>query len=459
MPDYDFKTLSPYEFELLVRDLLQEELGVMLESFKSGRDKGIDLRYSPSREEKLVVQCKHYAGSGYQILFSHLQREEATKVKALQPTRYLLATSVGLTPGNKEDIKSLFDPYCSSTGDVYGREDLNNLLGRHPQVERKYFKLWLTSTAILQRVLQSSVFNRSEVEAEAIKRKLKYFVTTESLARAKGILEESHYCLITGIPGIGKTTLAEILIVDYIADGYEAIRVTSDIAEAYATYRPSNKQIFYYDDFLGQAGLEEKLSKNEDQNILRFIEAVRHSSNTRLIFTTRDYILKQAEATYERLGAANLDTKKFVLELSDFTELQKAEILYNHVYFSDLPEEHKADLLQDKNYLKIIRHRNYNPRIIEMTTGFAAEPERVGEAYTETFLRNLEDPSRVWEHAFSRQISEAARHLLLVLLSLPLPGRMYSTPWNCKARKTFFPAQLAFQMLAISLSASSYQLL
>jgi hypothetical protein len=366
-----------------------------------------------------VVQCKHYAVSGYQTLFSHLQRKEASKVKALKPTRYLLATSVGLTPGNKEDIASLFEPYCSSTGDVYGREDLNNVLGRYPQVERSNFKLWLTSTAVLQRVLQSSVFNRSDVEAEAIKRKLKYFVMTGSLAKAKSILEESHYCLITGIPGIGKTTLAEMLIVDYIAEGYEAIRVTSDIAEAYATYRPSDKQIFYYDDFLGQAGLEEKLGKNEDQNILRFIEAVRHSSNTWLILTTRDYILNQAKAIYERLGAANFDSRKFVLELSGFTELQKAEILYNHVYFSDLPEEHKADLLQDKNYLKIIRHPNYNPRIIEMMTGFAAGPEREGETYTKTFLRNLEDPSRVWEHAFSRQISEAARHLLLVLLSLP----------------------------------------
>ena len=33
MPDYDFTTLSPYDFELLCRDLLQEELGVRLSPF------------------------------------------------------------------------------------------------------------------------------------------------------------------------------------------------------------------------------------------------------------------------------------------------------------------------------------------------------------------------------------------------------------------------------------------
>ena len=43
MPNYDFTSLSSYDFEGLVRDLLQEELGITLESFTSGRDHGIDL--------------------------------------------------------------------------------------------------------------------------------------------------------------------------------------------------------------------------------------------------------------------------------------------------------------------------------------------------------------------------------------------------------------------------------
>jgi hypothetical protein len=39
---YDFRTLSPLDFEELVRDLLQAELGIMFESFKPGKDQGID---------------------------------------------------------------------------------------------------------------------------------------------------------------------------------------------------------------------------------------------------------------------------------------------------------------------------------------------------------------------------------------------------------------------------------
>lgn len=50
MADYDFTTcLSPLDFELLSKDLLEAELGIQLEIFSAGRDKGIDLRYAPVR--------------------------------------------------------------------------------------------------------------------------------------------------------------------------------------------------------------------------------------------------------------------------------------------------------------------------------------------------------------------------------------------------------------------------
>ena len=41
-----FKQLRPADFEDLTRDLLQQHWHVLLEAFKTGRDQGIDLRYS-----------------------------------------------------------------------------------------------------------------------------------------------------------------------------------------------------------------------------------------------------------------------------------------------------------------------------------------------------------------------------------------------------------------------------
>jgi Restriction endonuclease len=58
---YDFSSLSPLDFEELVRDLLQVELGLRFESFGPGPDRGIDFRCAVG--DGLIVQAKHYGRS------------------------------------------------------------------------------------------------------------------------------------------------------------------------------------------------------------------------------------------------------------------------------------------------------------------------------------------------------------------------------------------------------------
>jgi hypothetical protein len=76
MARYNFtSTLSPLDFELLSKDLLEAELGIRLENFREGRDKGIDLRYAPQRGQGLIVQCKRYA------TFANLKSELLNKIE------------------------------------------------------------------------------------------------------------------------------------------------------------------------------------------------------------------------------------------------------------------------------------------------------------------------------------------------------------------------------------------
>lgn len=419
MSNYDFTSLSSYDFEGLVRDLLQEELKVTLESFTSGRDKGIDLRYSSAPSGSVIVQCKHYINSGFRSLFNHLKIHELPKIHKLTPQRYILATSVRLTPDNKEKLIKLLSPHCISTGDIYGKDDLNNLLGKFPNIEKRNFKLWLTSKSVMDQIIHSSLYNRSNIELENIKNKIKIYVQNQSYFDAKKILEDQHYCIISGIPGIGKTTLAEILLVDYLAHGYEIIQISGDIEEAFTFYVQSKKQIFYYDDFLGQTGLSEKLNKNEDKRLLQFVDTVHKMGSSRFILTTREYILNQAKTVYERLTHSSFDYRKCIIDLSSFTKLNKAKILFNHIYFSKLPETAKIDICKDFNYLKIIQHRNYSPRIVEWMTDISKFPNENDQSYIDLFLSNLNDPSRLWSHAFLNQLSNSSRHLLIALASLP----------------------------------------
>ena len=150
MPSYDFKTLSPIDFEILVRDLLQEEMKVRLESFKSGRDGGIDLRYCPNVNNTLIIQCKHYAESSFKTLLRELKKDEIEKVIKLKPKRYILATSLGLTPNQKDELVKIHTPYIHSSADIFGKEDLNGLLIKYPKIERNTFKLWFSSVPVLE---------------------------------------------------------------------------------------------------------------------------------------------------------------------------------------------------------------------------------------------------------------------------------------------------------------------
>ena len=80
MPNYNYGALSPQDFEEVSRDLLQAEWNVALEAFKEGRDSGIDLRYARSPGNTVIVQCKHYAKSGFAALLRHLKDSELPKI-------------------------------------------------------------------------------------------------------------------------------------------------------------------------------------------------------------------------------------------------------------------------------------------------------------------------------------------------------------------------------------------
>ena len=264
--NYDFKNLSPIDFEELCRDLLQKELNITFESFTEGKDSGVDFRYSDGTN-LIILQSKRFTKDNFSSLETELKKE-VSKVKALNPTRYILMTSFGLTPLNEQTILALFSPYMHSTTDIYGKNDINNLLGKFEDIERKHYKLWFDSTSILSHLLHSGSYNKSSDKLQKIKDKLKIYVLNESYNNAIDILNQNNYCVISGVPGIGKTTLADILSFQYIQQEFEFLFISNNISEAWELLKKDTKQLFYFDDFLGRNFLEDRLEKNEDDSLI-----------------------------------------------------------------------------------------------------------------------------------------------------------------------------------------------
>lgn len=421
MYDYDFHSLNDKEFESLSQDILQLHLGITLEGFKAGKDKGIDFRYIHElNKEKIIVQVKHWRKSGIKKLINYLEKKELPKVKILKPTRYILTTSLELNQNDKNEIKNALSPYITSEADIFGKEDLNNLLGKFKEVEEKHYKLWLSSTNTLRKILNNGIQGRSEFVAENITRNIKLYVYNDSHKKALGVLNSERFLVVIGEPGIGKTTLARMLIYELLSTDYELV-VINDIKEAEGLWKPESKQIFYFDDFLGSNYLELMSGKNDDSNLINFIKRAKEDPTKRLILTSRTTILNQAENKLSKLKNAVIDLSKYEVKVEGYSKFDKALILYNHLYFNEISDDFYEKIIEDKNYFKIINHKNFNPRIIEFITDHNHLKIIDTENYLEFILKNLDCPSLIWENPYEQQIDDYSRFLLTTLFSLDKP--------------------------------------
>src|SRR5690606_24967141 len=109
------------------------------------------------------------------------------------------------------------------------------------------------------------------------------------------ILEENNVIIMTGEPGIGKTTLADNLALYYSAKGYEFCDIEENISEAESIFREREKKniLFYCDDFLG-SNLYDAINNKRDSHIVKFINRVRKDDSKKFILTSRTNILNKA---------------------------------------------------------------------------------------------------------------------------------------------------------------------
>jgi hypothetical protein len=156
----DFSALSPSEFEALSADLIGRALGIRFEQFGEGADGGIDGRHAPQAESLTILQAKRYERSAIAALKSEMSKERA-KIDKLAPDRYILATSVAMTPQRKQDLMEICGPAIRSPGNIFGREDLEALLRAHPDIEEAHPKLWTPASGrTLKRMLNETLDER-----------------------------------------------------------------------------------------------------------------------------------------------------------------------------------------------------------------------------------------------------------------------------------------------------------
>jgi len=414
MSNYDFLSLDDKEFEELALRLLGAQEGVMYERFKPGRDSGIDGRYFTSSGET-IVQCKHWARSVLPALVRSLRKDELPKVRNLNPSRYVLVTSLPLSPANKAEIRAIFEPYIQSDSDVVGSEALNDMLTLHPDIERRTIKLWLHSAEVLSQMVSLALIGRSVFILGEMRRKRARYVECASHKLGLLRLTDHHVVLITGEPGVGKTTLAEQLCLDYVLNGFQLCVAAKDVEELEAAYQEDAKQVFYFDDFLGRTFLE-AIGRHEDSHVVGFIKRIRSDRSKRLVLTSRTTILNRGKSLTDLFQIENVDRHELELQVGNLSPLDKARILHSCIWHSGLAPSHVEEIVRERKYMKVIAHRNFNPRLIS----FITDPLRLSAVqpcgYWSYITSKLDNPSDIWGDVYDQQMSDTQRVLLLLVV-------------------------------------------
>ena len=417
---YDFRSLLPADFEDLARDLAGKAFRRRFEAFGPGPDGGADGRHS-SAQGDFILQAKHMVDSSFASLKRVMKRERLA-IDQMAPSRYSLVTSRSLTRANKATLLEVIGPALREEADILGPGDLNQLLRDNRRIERAHLKLWLSSTTVLESIVDAIVHSAfhgfTATTRQEIAAKVRVYAQNPSLAEARKIMDKRHVLIIAGPPGVGKTTLAEILSFAYLGEGWELIAIRS-LEDGFGRIDDAKRQIFFFDDFLGSIAFDQRALAATDSALAMFMNRVRNSPNARFVLTTRAYILNEAKSASERLADRRVGVSTYLLDLSSYTRAIRARILYNHLLVRNVPRKHLLVLLNSGNLAKIVDHKNYNPRIIEWMTDSTHIEDLTAGMYPKAFIVALDNPKDLWDKAFRNHISAACRHLLIALFFTP----------------------------------------
>ena len=261
---------------------------------------------------------------------------------------------------------------------------------------------------------------------------LKYFVETHFLGEAYHTLQREHIVLIQGPAGIGKTTTCSMLGNLFLNNNENTfdiiVRRVEDINEVLKLYNGNyrcneNRNLFVvFDDFLGRNKFD--VGERILQDIRKLYSASTNTNNLFICLNSRTQILQDAtlmNSEFQKLIDEKFTEKRrFIIDLDKYSDIDKAYI-FRKVFerkLHYLEGGDKIELVEKYNSLigrdweRIIRHRNYFPRLVELIARNFKESK---ENFYDYVVYYLNHPIQLYNSLFCN-LEDEEKFLLFSLL-------------------------------------------
>ena len=413
-----------------------------LHGFKEGKDDGID-GIDDIKSPSLIIQAKRWQVTKNKTTAVKHLKEEIDKIALTKEKygwvtnfKYVIVTSMGLSPANLKEIRDYADeiiPNAIPTDDYIIYSSTLTTLSQQKEYIGVFMDYGLLEKDI-SIILKSNRLKSVEAESHEYFSDFdsKYFVETHFLGEAYHILQKEHILLIQGPAGIGKTTTCSMLgnlflnnednVFDVIVRRVEEI---NEVLKLYhEVYRGSEDRNLFvvFDDFLGRNkfDVEERIL----QDIRKLYSASTYTNNLFICLNSRTQILQDATSMnfeFQKLINEKFsEERKFIIDLSKYSDIERAHI-FRKVFERKahyLEDDDKKELVEKYNDLigrdwtRIVRHRNYFPRLVELIANNFKDSNENFYGYV---VYNLEHPNQLYNNLFNN-LKDEEKYLLFSLL-------------------------------------------
>ena len=380
---YDLHRLGWNSFQQLCLTIAREVLGQTVQSFLDSNDAGRDGAFAgswtPSPGQhfsgNFVIQCKFSSKAGSLLTKSGIA-DEIPKVRRLVSDGlcdvYILMTNAGMSAKQEAQIKAALSGAGVKDVLLCGSTWIEDQIRENTRLRMLVPRVY--GLGDLSQILDQRAYAQARAVLESLRDDLAKVVITESYRKAVNALDEHGFVLLIGEPAAGKTTIASMLAMAAADKWRSSVLKLADpakVVERWNVDEPS--QFFWIDDAFGVTQYESPLVHGWNHSLAQVKTMLRRGA--KIVMTSRDYIYNRARQDLKESAFPLLSESQVVIDVHDLSDLEKQQILYNHLKLGKQSTEFRATIQPHLEYMAA------HPRFIPETARRIADPLFTNDLY------------------------------------------------------------------------------